>query len=220
MNAIQIDTIAVAISVALVISYYAFLVARMRRDPDYTIQAINHKARTLWVEAVMRDRSKDILAVQALRNFAMAATFKASSAILLIIGTLTLSGQAESLARTWHVLNVSGSQAPELWIVKILCLLTALIVAFFAFSMTIRVLNHVVFMISLPADAAQGALSPEWVAARLNQAGAFYTVGMRAYFVTVPLAFWLFGPLLLVGATMGLVVMLYYLDRSPFSQEG
>lgn len=220
MNAFQLDTVAVAVSVTLIVSYYVFLISRVRRDPDYTIQAINHKARSLWVEAVMRDRSKDIMGVQALRNFAMAATFKASSAILLIIGTLTLSGQAESLARTWHVLNIGGSPAPELWIVKILCLLTALIVAFFAFAMTIRVLNHVVFMISLPADVAHGALSPEWVAARLNQAGAFYTVGMRAYFVTVPLAFWLFGPVLLVLATMGLVVMLYYLDRSPFSQEG
>lgn len=220
MNTLQLDTAAVAISVALFISYYIFLMARVRRHPDYTIQAINHKARTLWVEAVMRDRTKDIMAVQTLRNFTMAATFKASSSILLIIGTLTLSGQAENLARTWHVLNVGGSMAPELWIVKILCLLTALIVAFFAFAMTIRVLNHVVFMISLPAAEAKGPLSPEWVATRLNQAGAFYTVGMRAYFVTVPLVFWLFGPILLVVSTMGLVVMLYYLDRSPFSQEG
>ena len=220
MNAFHLDIGAVATSVALFVSYYIFLMARVRRNPDYTIQAINHKARTLWVDAVMRDRSKDIMAVQALRNFAMAATFKASSAVLLIIGTLTLSGQAESLARTWHVLNVGGSQAPELWIVKILCLLTALIVAFFAFAMTIRVLNHVVFMVSLPAADARGALSPEHVAARLNQAGAFYTVGMRAFFVTVPLAFWLFGPLLLVVATAGLVIMLYYLDRSPVSQAG
>lgn len=220
MNSLQLDTVAVAVSVTLFISYYIFLMSRVRRDPDYTIQAINHKARTLWVEAVMRDRTKDIMAVQALRNFAMAAIFKASSAILLIIGTLTLSGQAESLVRTWHVLNLGGSLAPELWIVKILCLLTALIVAFFAFAMTIRVLNHVVFMVSLPAADANGPLSPEWVATRLNQAGAFYTVGMRAYFVTVPLVFWLFGPILLVVATVGLVLMLYYLDRSPFSQEG
>lgn len=220
MNAFQLDIAAVTVSVVLFVSYYIFLMARVRRDPDYTVQAINHKARTLWVEAVMRDRSKDIMAVQALRNFGMAATFKASSAILLIIGTLTLSGQAESLARTWHVLNIGGSTAPELWIVKILCLLTALIVAFFAFAMTIRVLNHVVFMVSLPAADAHGALAPEWVATRLNQAGAFYTVGMRAYFVTVPLAFWLFGPALLMVSTVGLVAMLYYLDRSPFSQEG
>ena len=86
--------------------------------------------------------------------------------------------------------------------------------------MTIRVLNHVVFMVSLPAADALGPLAPERVAQRLNQAGAFYTVGMRAYFVTVPLAFWLFGPVLLVLSTLGLVLVLYWIDRSPFSQEG
>jgi len=223
LNAIHLDTLAIIVSAALFISYYLFLMARVRRNPDFTIHAINQKARMLWVEAVMRDRTKDIMAVQALRNYVMAATFKASSAILLIIGTLTLSGQAESLARTWHALNIGGSQAPELWIVKILCLLSALIVAFFAFAMTIRVLNHVVFMVSLPAADAQGPLAPEWVAQRLNQAGAFYTIGMRAYFVTVPLAFWLFGPALLVLSTLGLVLVLYRIDRSPYSsflQEG
>jgi uncharacterized membrane protein len=220
LNAIHLDTAAIGISVALFVSYYLFLLARVRRNPGYTIHAINHKARALWVEAVMRDRSKDIMAVQALRNYVMAATFKASSAILLIIGTLTLSGQAENLARSWHVLNFGGSQAPELWTVKILCLLSALIVAFFAFAMVIRVLNHVVFMVSLPAPDAQGPLAPEWVAQRLNQAGAYYSVGMRAYFVTVPLAFWLFGPVMLVLSTLGLIAVLYRIDRSPFSQEG
>lgn len=220
MDTIYLDTAAIALSVMLFVSYYVFLLLRVRRNPEYTIHAINQKARMLWVEAAMKDRSKDIMAVQTLRNYAMAATFKASSAVLLIIGTLTLSGQAESLARTWHVLNVGGSPAPELWIVKILCLLTALIVAFFAFSMTIRVLNHVVFMVGLPAAAAQGPLAPERVAQRLNQAGAFYTVGMRAYFITVPLAFWLFGPVLLVLSTIGLVIVLYHLDRSPISEQG
>lgn len=217
MNAFDLDTIAIGISVLLFLSYYAFLMARVRRNPDFTIHAINQKARSLWVAAVMQDRAKDIMAVQTLRNYTMAATFKASSAILLIIGTLTLSGQAESLARTWHVLNVAGSPAPEWWIVKIICLLTALITAFFAFAMTIRVLNHVVFMVSLPRQEAQGALSPDMVAQRLNQAGKFYSIGMRAFFITVPLVFWLFGPLFLVVSTIGLVIVLYYLDRNPLS---
>lgn len=219
LNVLHLDTVALGVSALLFISYYAFLISRARRDPDFTIHAINQKARVLWIAAVMKDRSKDIMAVQTLRNYVMAATFKASSAILLILGTLTLSGQAESLARTWHALNVAGSPAPEWWIVKIMCLLTALIVAFFAFAMTIRVLNHVVFMVSLTPADAQGALAPERVAQRLNQAGAFYTIGMRAFFLTVPLVFWLFGPLFLVVATLGLVVVLYHLDRSPISEQ-
>lgn len=215
MQGIQLDTIAIGISALLLFGYYTFLMAWVRRNPDFSIHAINHRARYLWVVEVMKDSRKDVMAVQTLRNYLMAATFKASSAILLIIGTLTLSGQAESLSRTWHALNVAGSQAPEWWIVKIMCLLSALLVAFFSFALTIRALNHVVFMLGLPPEVAQGALSAERVAQRLNQAGAFYTVGMRAFFTTVPLVFWLFGPLFLIVATGGLVVVLYFLDRSP-----
>jgi uncharacterized membrane protein len=215
LNALDLDTIAVLISVTLLLAYYVFLIFRARRNPDFTVHAINQKARSLWVLEVMRSQSKDVMAVQTLRNYVMAATFKASTAILLIIGTLTLSGQTENLARTWHVLNAAGPQSTEWWIVKVMCLLTALIVAFFAFAMAIRSLNHVVFMISLPPVDAQGALSPERVAQRLNQAGKFYSIGMRAFFVAVPLVFWLFGPVFLVAATVGLVVVLYYLDRSP-----
>lgn len=216
MQEFHLDIYAIGISVALLVLYYLFLMLHARRDPEFTIHAINQKARLLWVQDVMRNRAKDVMAVQTLRNYVMAATFKASSAILLILGTLTLSGQAESLARTWHVLNVAGSPAPEWWIVKIMCLLLALIVAFFSFAMTIRVLNHVVFLVTLPPDETHDALAPDRVAQRLNQAGTFYSIGMRAFFLTVPLVFWLFGPLFLVVSTMGIVVVFYYLDRSPY----
>ncbi len=215
MDSPSLDMIAIGISSLLLLLYYVFLMIRVRSNPDFTIHAINRKARCLWVKDVMNNPDKDVMAVQTIRNFAMAATFQASSAILLILGTLTLSGQAESLAKTWHVLSISGSQAAEWWIVKIICLLTVLIVAFFAFASVIRLLNHVVFMIALPQADANGMLSPENVASRLNRAGFFYRVGMRAFFITVPLVFWLFGPWFLVVATIGLVLVLYYLDRNP-----
>lgn len=207
------DAIAALLSVLLFAGYYAFLLRRARRHPGYTIHAVNQQARSLWVAAVMQSGGKDILAVQTLRNFAMAATFKASSATLLIMGTLTLSGQAENLGKTWHALNFTGASEPAWWIVKIICLLTVLIVAFFAFALSIRILNHIVFMLGLPAHAAQGPLAPERIADRLNRAGKLYTIGMRAFFFAVPLVFWLFGPLFLVIASAGLVVVLFHLDR-------
>jgi uncharacterized membrane protein len=215
LDLLHLETVAIVASVFLLLMYYAFLYVRVSRNPDFTIHAVNDKARTLWVHDVMTHRGKDVMAVQTLRNFVMAATFKASSAILLIMGTLTLSGQAESLARTWHALNIGGSTTPAWWIVKIICLLTILIVAFFAFSLAIRLLNHVVFMINLPPESAHGVLAPESVAQRLNHAGAFYRIGMRAFFFAVPLAFWLFGPVFLMTSTVGLIVVLYFLDRSP-----
>lgn len=220
MDSPDLDMIAIGTSSLLLASYYLFLLYRHRRNPDFTIHSVNHRARALWVSDVMKSQGKkDVMAVQTLRNIAMAATFKASSAILLILGTLTLSGQAENLARTWHVFNIGGSQAAEWWTVKILFLLTVLIVAFFAFSMVVRLLNHIVFMVNLSQADAHGALSPQRIAQRLNRAGVLYSVGMRAFFIAVPLAFWLFGPFFLLASTVGLIIVLYFLDRSPFAEN-
>jgi uncharacterized membrane protein len=209
------DLGALAASAALVALYYALLWRRARRDPHFTIHGVNDTARTRWVEHVMATPSRDVMAVQTLRNFTMAATFMASSAALLILGTLTLTSQGETLARTWHAVNLGGSSSAETWVVKIMCLLCAFIVAFFAFAMTIRLLNHVVFMINVPDAAGQPGLGPKHVAHRLVRAGRFYSVGMRAFFLAVPLAFWLFGPLYLVVTTIGLIVVLHYIERRP-----
>jgi uncharacterized membrane protein len=38
-------------------------------------------------------------------------------------------------------------------------------------------------------------------------------VGIRSLFVAVPLVFWLFGPIFLVIATIGLIIALFRLDR-------
>ncbi|HET7729549.1 MAG TPA: DUF599 domain-containing protein [Usitatibacter sp.] len=209
------DALAVAISLAMVAAYYAALVARSRRDPLSTIHGVNQAARTLWVEQVMANPSRDVMAVQTLRNFVMGASLMASTAALLIVGTLTLSGQAEGISRTWHVFAGFGSGSAEIWIVKVLCLLAAFIVAFFAFAMAVRLANHVAFMINIAAKDVPPALAPRSVARRLNRAGNHFAIGLRAFFFAVPLVFWLFGPAFLVAATAGLVVTLHRLDRSP-----
>jgi uncharacterized membrane protein len=209
------ETLAVGISLVLVLGYYLFLFRRGRRSIDGTIHALNARARLLWVRHVMGNEAKDLMAVQTLRNMVMAATFKATSSLVLIVGTLSLVGEAEVRAKAWHVLSIAGAQGGEWWLVKLLCLLLVLLVAFFAFVMVIRQLNHVMFMVSLPKAAAHGVFAPDQVAQHLNQAGVYYTVGMRAFFVTVPLAFWLFGPWFLVAATLGLIGVLYSIDRVP-----
>lgn len=211
------DAIAVAVSASIIAGYYVFLRAKVRANPLYTIHAVNNLARTLWVKNVMASASKDVMAVQTLRNFVMGASLMASSAALLIIGTLTLSGQAEAVSRSWHAISTYGSVSAELWIVKVLALLADFIVAFFAFAMAVRLANQVGFMINVGAKEVPAALSPDAVARRLNRAGNHFAIGLRAFFFAVPLVFWLFGPAFLVLSTLGLVVALYRLDRSRSS---
>ena len=208
------DMIGFAASAFLLVVYHLYLRIRVKRNPAYTVQAVNVMARTAWVRRIMKEK-EGILAVQTLRNSTMAATFLASTAVLLIIGVLTLSEQGEKLGSAFHSLNIIGAKHAQLWMGKLLFLLLDLFVAFFSFSMSIRVYNHVGYMISVPVGASHKAISPAHVAVHLNRAGRFYSIGMRAYYFLVPLVFWLFGPHFMVAATVGLIAVLYKIDRAP-----
>jgi len=211
---LQTDLGAFALSSLIVAIYYYFLWLKTRNNPTYTIHGVNALARTLWVENIMRNSNKDVMAVQTLRNFVMGASLMASTASLLIVGTLTLSGQAENISHSWHALNIVGSHTTQLWIVKVMVMLVDFIVAFFSFAMSVRLANHVVFMINVPEHDAHHSLSPKAVARRLHRAGNMFAIGMRAFFFAIPLVFWLFGPYFLLLSSIGLVIALYNLDRS------
>lgn len=212
------DLAAWLFSATLIAGYYFRLGRRLRRDPTYAIQGLNNLARSLWVIHVMNTPGEAVMAVQTLRNFVMGASLMASTSALLIIGTLTLSGQAETIARSWHALSLVNAHSAEVWIIKVICLLVDFIVAFFAFAMSVRLANQVVFMINVPETGAHASLSPHAVAERLNRAGGLFSFGLRAFFVAVPLVFWLFGPLFLALATLGLVFVLHRLDRGDLVQ--
>jgi uncharacterized membrane protein len=215
----ETDVVAFAISLLLVAGYYYFLYLKVRIDPTYTIHGVNALARRLWVENIMRNSNKDIMAVQTLRNFIMAPSLMASTAALLIIGTLTLSGQAENISHSWHTLSIGGSHSTELWIMKVMLLLVDFIVAFFAFAMSVRLANHVLFMVNVPEHDAHHNLSPRAIARRLHRAGNMFAIGMRSFFFAIPLVFWLFGPYFLLISSVGLVMTLYRLDRSEPEEE-
>lgn len=210
----QNDALSFALSVLLLVLYHLFLRRKEQKDPSYTVQAVNRTARAAWVENIMV-HGKDILAVQTLRNSTMAATFLASTAVLLIIGVLTLSSQGDKLETAWHTLNIFGAKHADLWMIKLLMLVLDLLFAFFNFSMSIRIYNHVGYMINVPLAVNHKSITPVHVAIHLNRAGQFYWMGMRAYYFLVPLLFWLFGPHLMLLATLGLVYVLYRLDRAP-----
>jgi len=215
LNPFSNDFLSLILSAGLLGAYQLFLFYRTRSDPYYTVQSVMAIARAAWTESIMADSKKGVLAIQTLRNSTMAATFHASTAILLIIGTLTLSVQGANFDSTLHALNVSGSKQTEIWAIKLMLLLVDLFVAFFSFAVAIRVFNLVGYMINAPASAHQAALSPRHVASHLNRAGRYYSVGMRAYYTLVPLVFWLFGPLYMLLSTIALLFILYHLDRAP-----
>jgi uncharacterized membrane protein len=213
------DLVSFTFSAALLLSYHLFLRYKLLTDPAYTIQAVNAAARLAWVEGIMTKAGNEVLAVQTLRNAIMGPTFLATTAVLLLIGTITLTGQADKLEQTWHALNIFGASGPELWLAKVLLLLMDFLIAFMCFTQAVRLFIHVGFMINVPPSDARRN-SAQFVATQLNRAGVYHWIGMRAYYCAVPLVFWLFGPHFMMLATLVTVAILFYLDRTPDEGTG
>jgi uncharacterized membrane protein len=213
-----LDVFCFLLSCLMFLGYLGFIRMKVRRNPSYTVQGITALARTAWVRSVMEDR-KDILAVQTLRNSTMAATFLASTAILLTVGVLTLTGQGDKLRITWQALNFMGSTHESMLEVKLVVLLLDLFAGFFFFSSSIRLYNHVGYMINAPYNKQERVMSPNVVAAQLNRAGHHYSMGMRGFYSMVPLVFWIFGPIFLLASTLVMLMILFHLDRTPRDVE-
>jgi uncharacterized membrane protein len=209
------DLAAFVASVLLLILYHLFLAYKVKRNPAYSVQSVNVIARTAWVHSIMNEGKQGVLPVQTFRNSTMASTFLASTSVILIMGAMSLSGQADKLDSSWHALNVLGAKHAALWQIKLLLILIDLFFAFFCFSMSVRLFNHVGYMINVPPTMNKRIISPAHVAAHLNQAGHFFTIGMRSYHFLMPLVFWLFGPHFMLGGSVGLILVLYWVDRAP-----
>ncbi len=218
---LKYDMIAFLLSVFLIFTYYAYLSRRTKRYPSLSAHALNEKVRYQWVQMIMNSGGKmDILAIQTIRNSVMAANFMASTAILLIIGTLNISDKIGQFALDWQYNLLAVNYSSELWQIKLSLLLLDFFITFFFFSMSIRFFNHVGYMINLKTHASLVSLDEniyKQSCAYLNKAGAYYTLGTRAIFFSLPIILWIFGPYSLILATIILIVGLAMLDKAPMS---
>ena len=204
---------AAVLSFAALLGYEAWLRMHLRDEPRYSLLAVNAQARAAWVEFVMA-KGDAILAVQTLRNSTMTATFLASTAAILVVGALNMAWTTGSLAHFWHALNVFPESHPELWMIKLLVLVLILLMAFFCFTISIRLFHHVGYLIQLPAGEPR-AMAPKGVARVLNQGGGYLALGLRAYYFAGVSIFWLFGPHFMLLATVVLISALLRIDRAP-----
>jgi uncharacterized membrane protein len=63
------------------------------------------------------------------------------------------------------------------------------------------------------AETVDSIASPSSVAEVLNHGALHYALGMRGYYLSVPIVLWLFGPIWMIVGTTVLLGILYRLDR-------
>jgi len=212
------DLIAFTISCLFMLIYYFYLSRRTRRIPDSSVQAVNAMIRERWVMMIMSNSKMDILAIQTLRNSVMAASFMATTAMLLVIGVLNLSEKIEAWSHDWSPLLLSCKASSELWQIKLGVLLLSFAIAFYHFAMAIRFFNHVGYMINLPCETSIEKSLYKQTCIYLNKAGRYYSMGTRTFFFGLPIILWFFGPCFLILGTLVLIIGLAIIDKAPKNQ--
>jgi uncharacterized membrane protein len=205
------EIILVLTAVIVVVAYHTHLYRKVRKSSLTKAIGITNHARSMWVSGVVRE-GRDLLAVQTLRNQVMAATFLASTAIFLSLGSFSAAFRSGLFTEISHGLNLVGTLNETLWMIKLMLLGILFFVTFFNFTLAIRYYNHAGFMINTFV-ANDATVSEAAVTQVLNHGALHYTIGMRGFYLSVPSALWLFGPLWMLAGSLVLVGVLYRLDR-------
>ncbi len=211
-NMNRVETIITGTSALLLTVYHLHLYFTIRRYPERTAVGMTNMMRQKWVETIMTDR-RDILAVQTLRNWVMASSLLASTAILIALGILNTAIRPGGFREITQALNLVGTPSETLWAVKLMLLAVDFFLGFFNFTLAIRYFNHAGYGLGLP-DLHRGVESHEFVVEVVNHASSHYTIGMRCYYLAIPLGLWLFGATWMLMGSMLLLAVLYRLDRT------
>ncbi|MCF7978426.1 MAG: DUF599 domain-containing protein [Chromatiaceae bacterium] len=200
----------------LLIGYHLIHLLEVRYWPARTSLGRNNRARARWASNVMA-RGADILAVQTLRNWTMAATFLASTAIVIGLGILSFALTYEGLDQLNNIFHIAGIRSHKLAVIKALLVVLVFLIAFVSFSLCVRFYNHAAFLLNLPRDdqALPLALPLDSDAAirALSRGASAYNLGMRCYYVAIPLALWLLGPIWFLAGALVMTMLIYRLDH-------
>jgi uncharacterized membrane protein len=202
------ELISLSACLLLMVLYYLYLWQRTQRAPDSSAHSFNANIRLRWVQMILANNNNGLLAIQTLRNSVMAANFMASTAILLIIGSLSSSEKLSHWLLQSDIQNLIPAYSNELSSLKLGLLVLDFFIAFYSFSMAIRFFNHVGYMIGLADTELTKA-----TCLYLNKAGRYYTLGTRSFFFSLPIILWFFGPYFLILGTLILILGLALLDH-------
>ena len=196
-------------TVALLFGYEAVVAVAQRRRPDRMARSAHAALREEWFTAVSQHAGSEILAVQTLRNSLMSATMTASTAVLGLMGTVTLA--APSLHLSFSETAILPSFTPRL--VLELLLLTLLFASLVCSAMAVRYYNHAGFISGMPvASEARQRWAPAGTA-YVRRAGLLYSWGLRHLILVAPILASLLHPFAGPVAAVLVVVVLSGFDR-------
>ncbi|ONK68127.1 uncharacterized protein A4U43_C05F7730 [Asparagus officinalis] len=162
-----LDLLLIPLSLLFPILYHCWLWHTVRTQPHRTIMGINSSGRRLWVLAIMKDNEKkNILAVQTVRNTLMGSTLMATTSILLSSNVISSTYSVKKPLAD----SVFGAHGEFMVALKYVVLLLLFLLAFLSYSLSIRFINQVNFLINVARPSIDGEdcdtlslVTPEYV---------------------------------------------------------
>ena len=198
--------------------YELYLHRVIRHSLMKTARGAHALIRSKWVKSVMSRPGSEVLAIQTLRNSVMAASFMATTAVLALSATLTLSGignQGNSLWELSHAKNIGFN----IFAVKLLLLAGSFFISFLFMAMAVRFFNHAGYLITAEGSQDEVLRSQALAIAYLNRAGNHYSFGLRAFFTCIPFLAGLFSTYLMLPGSVLLILVLHWFDRIPYDEQ-
>ena len=169
--------------------------------------------RERWMQQMLR-RDMRMIDGQVSASLQNGTAFFASTALLAIGGSLTLFHSTGDIISLVAALPFGVVPTRLQWEAKTLGLATILVYAFFKFAWSYRLFNYVAIMLGAapPASEQDTPQAQEYVqtaAQVLADAGRQFNRGQRAFFFALAYLGWFVGPLPLIIATAGVVVVMW-----------
>ncbi|HEY0033183.1 MAG TPA: DUF599 domain-containing protein [Devosia sp.] len=181
-----------------------------------SLSVIMNMQRRRWVaNASRRDNPFDAILSG---NIMGSVSFLASTAVLLILAIFTLFGQVPSLMEALNSLSFNRLYTSADIQLHLLVMLAMYVLAFFAFTLSLRQFNH--FCIMLGAMDHSEPTSDEELDAitRMNALGAKnFNSGIRAYYFSVATVAWFVSEWLPIAASIATILILAH--REFFSSS-
>lgn len=189
------------------------------RWQEGTVSAAMRRLYRQWMSEML-SRELRIVDTQILGNLLTGIGFFASTTILVIGGLIAVLGAADKAMTTLSELPLAVVQSQSLWEIKVLTLLTIFVYAFFKFAWAYRIYNYCSVMIGAAPITLEDKAERESYADRAgllaSLASRHFNRGLRAYFFALAVLGWFIGPIVFLGAT---TLVLVVIQRREFRSQ-
>ena len=199
-----------AVTVGGLLAYEGWLGLAGRRNPLGLARSAHATLREDWFAAVSAQKGSEILAVQTLRNSLMSSTMIASTALLGLMGMLTLA--APSLHASFGD-SVAGWPPLTPRLVMELVVLALLLASLMSSVMAVRYYHHVGFIGGMPVDSEARRRWSAAGSAYVRKAGVLYSWSLRQLVLVVPAAAFVLHPVAGPVAAAAVIAALVNADR-------